>query len=107
MAITSMGENGNGDDGDRKAPDEAIIQLNPEVMSGVPILPGLDEIKVVFLQTPRPVARVTEGVVIHVVGTGLVAALVLFVGLFITDVGVKGSGSMQSCLVESAPRTAE
>lgn len=56
------------------------LQINPEVLQGVPPLPGLEDLEVVLVQSaPSSWARWTEGILIHVVGTGLVAVL-SFVG---------------------------
>ncbi|ABD86175.1 hypothetical protein [Rhodopseudomonas palustris] len=96
------------DDADGNAHDEDIPQINPAVLIGVPPLPGLDAIEVVLIQ-PAPIwARWSEGLMIHVVGSGIVAVFAFVMGLMFAGTTNKAEGASAqplSCVVApvSAP----
>ncbi|MBI5130986.1 MAG: hypothetical protein HZA66_16215 [Rhodopseudomonas palustris] len=66
---------------DNPARGESIIQINPEVMRGVPPLPDIDGLQVYIVQSASGWERWSEGVMIHIVGSGFVAILAFIAGL--------------------------
>lgn len=101
----------NRDGEDQIALGEATIRINPEVMRGVSPLPGLDEIEVVVVQPARTWARLTEELTVHVVGSGIVAAIAFAVGLMVAGPAIKAETTIKtetaqpasSCVVAPVP----
>jgi hypothetical protein len=82
MTTTS---NNDGEDGnDHRRPS---FRLNPEALVGVPKLPGLEQIEVVYVQHAPTWARWTEGLMIHVIGSGMVAIIAFVLGLMAGNAG--------------------
>jgi hypothetical protein len=71
------------EDGNDTALDEGTIKLNPQVMEKVPILPDLDEMELVYLVQEPSFGRWTEGVIIHMVGSGATATIAFIAGLIV------------------------
>jgi hypothetical protein len=82
-----------GDDADGNAHDDGKIRINPEVLRGVSPLPDLDSIEVILIQPTPGWARWSEGLLIHVVGSGVVAGLAFFAGLLFADATNKAEGA--------------
>ena len=78
MATASNNNGGDGSD-----PRHTTFRLNPEALRGVPELPDLDRVKVIYVQQAPTWMRWTEGLVIHIIGTGLVATIAFGAGLLI------------------------
>ena len=74
------------DRGRQRPRKQTALRLNPEVLRGVDpeLLRGLDDVRVVVIQPASFLARWTEGVVIHVVGTGIVAVVAFGAGMILT-----------------------
>lgn len=91
-------------DEDSHALGESAFQINPEVLEGVS-LPGLGDVKLVFTQHVPVWARWTEGLSIHIVGSGLVAVIAFTAGLmFSVATNPRGiSKESASCVVTTAP----
>jgi hypothetical protein len=95
------------EDGD--ALGECALRLNPEAMRGVPPLPGLDDVETVLVVQPAHAwARWTEGLAIHVIGSGFVAAVAFCVGLLLGSPSTGAGGSVgpqpsKSCVVAPVP----
>ena len=53
----------------------------------VPKLPGLEQIEVVYVQHAPTWARWTEGLMIHVIGSGMVAIIAFVLGLMAGNAG--------------------
>jgi hypothetical protein len=68
-----------GSKNDDKVSDDLdeTLQINPEVLRGVPPLPGLE----IVIQPASTWSRWAEGLMIHLVGTGIVAAFAFIAGL--------------------------
>jgi hypothetical protein len=81
-------------DGD--ALEESSLQLNPEVMRGVPPLPDLNQVEVVLV---RPASRLgkrwAEGIGIHVVGSGIVAVVAFVAGLMLAGASNKAESLLE------------
>ena len=73
--------NDNGEGGNQ--PREPTFRLNPEALRGVPQLPDLDKVHLIHVRHAPTWARWTEGLMIHLVGSGLVAVLAFVLGLMI------------------------
>jgi hypothetical protein len=91
-------------DEDSRALGESALQINPEVLEGVS-LPGLSDVELVSTQHVSVWARWTEGLSIHVVGSGLVAVIAFIAGLmFSVATNPQGiSKESASCVVTTAP----
>ena len=72
---------------------ERSFELNPEVLQGAAPLPGLDEVEVVLVQPGSFLARWTEGLMIHVIGTGIVATISSLITVLVLVVGLKFGGA--------------
>lgn len=71
---------------DSNAPGESTsFRINPEALKGVAPLPGLDDIEFSVDQRPSTWERWKEGLLIHVVGSGIVAVLAFGAGLMSAD----------------------
>jgi hypothetical protein len=82
-------------DADGDAHDETPLQLNPEVLTGINPLPGLEDIEVILIQPADVSARWTEGLMIHVVGSGIVAVLAFVAGLMFAGASNQAEGRVE------------
>ena len=92
---------------DGNAHDEDNLQINPEILQGLEPLPDLDKLEVYLVQ-PAPIwARVSEGLMVHIVGSGVVAALAFIGGLVFADAATKAESAVkQPSSCTSAPVSA-
>ncbi|MFZ0847063.1 MAG: hypothetical protein WAM62_14855 [Pseudolabrys sp.] len=92
-------------DEDANALDEGTIRINPEILRGVPPLHGLNKVEVVILQPAPTWARWTEELTIHLIGSGIVAAIAFTVGLMFAGPTLKAESPQptSSCAVAPVP----
>jgi hypothetical protein len=69
------------EDDEGVALDDRGFEINPEVLWGVPSLPGLDEIEVFRIRPGSLPKRLAEGLTIHVVGTGVATMIGFLFGM--------------------------
>lgn len=89
---------------DGSALGRKALQINPEVLRGITPLEDLDKLEVVLVQQATPSwTRWTEGLTIHVVGSGIFAAIVLVVGLMLAGApkSTEGLSVQHQCCVDS------
>lgn len=79
MTSTSHGSK----DDDERGLGKRSFSLNPEVIRGAPPLPDLDHVEVVIVQSASHWARWSEGILIHVAGSGLMMILAFIAGLML------------------------
>ena len=92
---------------DSDALEQTALRINPEVLRGVPPLPDLDDIEVVLIQPSSCWTRWREGLMIHVVGSGIVAVLAFIAGLMFAGTTNTAEGAPKlpppSCITTTVP----
>ncbi len=58
------------------------LRINPEVLQGI-ALPGIEDIQVVRIEPAPPWVRWIEGLMIHVVGSGVAGVISFIAGLLV------------------------